>query len=74
LCYQIFLTDEDPTNSSEVSDDDFDYTVSSEHWNGVLKAVKNQNEDELKSRLQEVDDDVQKQELVDSYHPNSYKY
>ena len=74
MCYQIFLTDEDPTDSSEVSDDDFDFTVSSENWNGVLEAVKNQDEDELKSRLQEVDDDLQKQELVDSYHPNSYKY
>ena len=48
------------------SDDDFDYTVSSKHWNGVLEAVKSQNEDELKSRLQEIDDNIRKQELVDS--------
>ena len=46
------------------SDDDFDYTVSSEHWIGVLEAVKSQNEDELKSRLQEIDDNIRKQELV----------
>jgi hypothetical protein len=49
-----------------VSDDDFDYTVSGEHWKDVLEAVKNQNEDQLKSRLHELDSDVQKQELVGS--------
>jgi hypothetical protein len=38
--------------------------VAGEHWREVLDAVKNQNEDQLKSRLHEVDDDVQKQELV----------
>ena len=47
-------------------DDDFDYTVSGEHWKEVLGAVKSQNEDQLKSLLQELDGEVQKQRLVDS--------
>ena len=56
-----FLSDEE---SLDLSDDDFD--VSGEHWNEVLEAVKNQNEGQLKSRLQEVDD-VRKQRLVSPY-------
>ena len=59
----LFLSGEE---RSEVSDDDFDYNVSGEHWKDVLEAVKSQNEDQLKSRLHELDSDVQKQELVDS--------
>ena len=58
-----FLSDEE---SLDLSDDDFDSIVSGEYWNEVLEAVKNQNEDQLKSRLQEVNDDVRKQRLVSS--------
>ncbi|CAB4019283.1 Hypothetical predicted protein, partial [Paramuricea clavata] len=52
--------DEEPVHLSEMGDD-FDYTVSGEQWNRVLDAVKNQREDLLKSRLQEVDNDIRKQ-------------
>ncbi|XP_028391339.1 helicase with zinc finger domain 2-like isoform X2 [Dendronephthya gigantea] len=50
---------EDPSYTDEVADDDFDYTVSGKQWSSVLDAVKNENEDELKARLKELDDDVQ---------------
>ena len=58
--------DGDPSHTDEVADDEFDYTVSCKQWKGVLDAVKNQNEDELKSRLQELDNDVQIQGLVEA--------
>ena len=57
------LSDEVSSNTSEVPDD-FDYVVTAEQWSGVLEAVKNQDQDQLKSLLQKVDDDVQKQKLV----------
>ena len=57
------LSDEVSSNTSEVPDD-FDYVVTAEQWSGVLEAVKNQDQDQLKSQLQKVDDDVQKQKLV----------
>ena len=66
----IFLSDEEPVHLSEIGDD-FDHTVSGEQWNRVLDAVKNQREDQLKSRLQEVDDDIRKQGLVGWQNSNS---
>ena len=39
--------------------------MTAEQWNGVLEAVKKQNEDQLKSQLQKLDQDIQKQKLVD---------
>ena len=39
--------------------------MTAEQWNGVLEAVKKQNEDQLKSQLQKLDEDIQKQKLVD---------
>ena len=56
--------DKDPLHTDEIADDEFDYKVSGKQWRAVLNAVKNQNEDELKSHLQELDDDVQVQGLV----------
>ena len=46
--------------------DDFDYIVTAEQWDGVLEAVRNQDQDQLKSQLQKLDDDVRKQKLVNS--------
>lgn len=42
------------------SDNDFDFTVNGDLWNKVLEAIRNENEDELKSSLQEVDEDIKK--------------
>ena len=56
-----FLTDKDVANSS---DNDFDYTVSSDLWNKVLEAIKDENEDELKFCLQDVDEYIQKRGLA----------
>ena len=58
-----FRLSDEVSNTSEVPDD-FDYVVTAEQWSGVLEAVKNQDQDQLKSQLQKVDDDVQKQKLV----------
>ena len=58
-----FCLSDEVSNTSEVPDD-FDYVVTAEQWSGVLEAVKNQDQDQLKSQLQKVDDDVQKQKLV----------
>ena len=64
LCVAFFgLSDEISSNTSEVPDD-FDYAVSAEQWDGVLEAVRNQDEDQLKSQLQKLDDEIQKQKLV----------
>ena len=65
-CSIFLLDDELSKESSEVSDNDFNYTVKGEDWKEVLDAVKNQNEDELKSNLQKMNDEVQKQRLVNS--------
>ena len=46
--------------------DNFDYVVTAEQWDGVLEAVRNQDQDQLKSQLQKLDDDVRKQKLVNS--------
>ena len=64
----FFLSDEILSNTSEAADDNFDYVVTGEQWNMVLDAIKNQNEDQLKSQLQNVDDVFQKQKLVDSFN------
>ena len=40
--------------------------MTADQWNGVLEAVRNQDQDELKSQLQKLDGDVQKQKLVNS--------
>ena len=64
----FFLSDEILSNTSEAADDNFDYVVTGEQWNMVLDAIKNQNEDQLKSQLQSVDDVFQKQKLVDSFN------
>ena len=67
LRWSIFLLDDELLKvSSEVPDNDFNYTVKGEDWKEVLDAVKNQNEDELKSNLQKMNDNVQKQRLVNS--------
>ena len=63
---QIFSPDEGATHLTETDDDDFDYAVSGKDWRGVLDAVKNQDEDELISRLKELDSGVQQQGLVDA--------
>ena len=64
----FFLSDEILSNTSEAADDNFDYVVTGEQWNMVLDAIKNQNEDQLKSQLQNVDNVFQKQKLVDSFN------
>ena len=46
------------------SDNDFDYTVSGDLWNKVLEAIKDENEDELKFCLQDVDEYIQKRGLA----------
>lgn len=61
---KYFSTGEILSNTSEAADDNFDYVVTAEQWNRVLDAIKNQNEDQLKSQLQNVDEVVQKRKLV----------
>lgn len=61
-----FLPDKGASNSSEEEDDDFDHTVSSENWSRVLEALRNRNQEDLKSCLQELDDVIQEQGLVDA--------
>ena len=38
--------------------------MTAQQWNGVLEAVKKQNGDQLKSQLRKLDEDIQKQKLV----------
>ena len=61
---KYLFTGEILSNTSEAADDNFDYVVTAEQWNRVLDAIKNQNEGQLKSQLQNVDEVVQKQQLV----------
>lgn len=55
------LSDKQAKNAAN---DDFDYTVSGERWKGVIMAVRNRSEDQLKSQLLELHNDVQKQKYV----------
>ena len=63
LCVAFFGLSDEISNASEVPDD-FDYVLTAEQWDGVLEAVRNQDQDQLKSQLQKLDDEVQKQKLV----------
>ena len=59
--YQTFLAYENVPTSPDI---DFDYTVSGDLWNKVMEAIREENEDKLKSCLQEVDEDIKKRGLV----------